>query len=205
MVVHNWRGFGANNAEAEKLAQLGYVAFAVDIYGKGVRPQNTEEAGQQAGIYKSDRKLFRERLSAGLEAMKNFSLVDKNKMAAIGYCFGGTGVMELARSGADVKGVVSFHGGLDSPTPEDGKNIKAKVLALHGADDPFVPESDLKAFEDELKGAGVDYQIVKYSQAKHAFTDKGADDDGIDGTAYNAAADARSWQAMKDFFNEIFR
>ena len=204
LVVHNWYGFGANNDRADMLAQLGYVAFAVDIYGKGIRPKNADEAGGQAGIYKGDRKLFREKLLAGLEAMKNFSLVDPKKMAAVGYCFGGTGVMELARAGADVKGVVSFHGGLDSPTPEDGKNIKAKILALHGADDPFVPEADLKAFEDELKAAQVDYQIVKYSGAKHSFTDKTADSDAFDGTAYNANADRRSWKAMQDFFKEIF-
>ena len=119
------------------LAQLGYVAFCADIYGKGIRPKDVSEAGAQAGKYKSDRALLRARVNAALDVLKKNELVDTNRVAAIGYCFGGTTVIELARSGAELNGVVSFHGGLDSPTPADGKNIKCKVLALAGADDPF--------------------------------------------------------------------
>ncbi len=120
-------------------------------------------------------------------------------MAAIGYCFGGTGVMELARSGADIKAIVSFHGGLDSPTPADGKNIKCKVLACHGADDPFVPPKDVAAWEAEMKSASVDYKLIKYPGAVHAFTQKMAGNDNSKGAAYNAEADAKSWEAMKEF------
>src|SRR5205085_11459672 len=124
---------------AEQLAEMGYVAFAVDVYGTTQRPKDTAEAAKTSGVYKNDRQLLRGRMIAGLKTLTNQPLVDSSKLAAIGYCFGGTAVLELARTGADLKGVVSFHGGLDSPTPSDGKKIKAKILALHGADDPYVP------------------------------------------------------------------
>lgn len=205
LIVHDWMGPSANSkARAEQLAALGYVAFAADIYGKGIRPSNNDEAGKLATIYKTDRTLFRKRLTAGLEELKKQKGVEVNKIAAIGYCFGGTGVLELARTGANVRGVVTFHGGLDSPTPADGKNIKAKVLALHGADDPFVPEKDIKAFEDEMRSGGVDWELVKYSKAVHGFTMPNAGNNPAAGMAYNAEADKRSWIAMQDFFKEIF-
>ena len=121
-------------------------------------------------------------------------------MAAIGYCFGGTGVIELARSGANIAGVVSFHGGLDSPVPADGGNIKCKVLACHGADDPFVKPEDLAAFEKEMRDHQVDWQLIKYGGAVHSFTQKMAGDDPSKGAAYNAQADERSWTHMLDFF-----
>ncbi len=127
------------------------------------------------------------------------------KLAAIGYCFGGTGVLELARSGADVKGVVSFHGGLDSLHPEDAKAIKGRVLVLHGADDPYMPAADVAAFQEEMRKAGVDWEMVYYGGAVHAFTNPGAGSDNSKGAAYNAKADARSWVAMQDFFKEIFK
>ena len=139
LIVHQWMGItDYEKKRAESLAQLGYVAFCADIYGKGIRPNNPQEAGTMAGKYKGDRALLRARVAAGLEALKQSQFVDGEKIAAIGYCFGGTTVIELARNGSYVAGVVSFHGGLDSPTPADGKNIKCKVLACHGADDPFV-------------------------------------------------------------------
>ena len=136
-------------------------------------------------------------------------LTDKNKtkadaIAALGYCFGGTGVLELARSGADIKAVVSFHGGLDSPTPADGKNIKARVLALHGADDPVVPVDQLSAFEQEMRTHKIDWQLIKYGRAVHSFTDPTAGNDPKKGAAYNPVADARSWLAMQNFLNESF-
>jgi dienelactone hydrolase len=206
LLIHDWMGVGDYaKSRADQLAGLGYVAFAADIYGKGVRPKSPQEAGEQAGKYKSDRKLFRARAVAGLDELRRSELVDSKRVAAIGYCFGGTGVIELARSGADIAGVVSFHGGLDSPTPADGKNIKARVLALHGADDPFVPAADIAAFEDELRKANVDWQLVAYGGAVHSFSRPDAGNDNSKGAAYNERADRRSWQAMRDFFAEIFK
>lgn len=206
LIVHEWMGLGPYaQRRAREIAELGYVAFAADIYGKGIRPQNHEEAGKQAGIYKNNRASMRLRVNAGLQILKNHPLVDPPRMAAIGYCFGGTAVLELARSGADVRGVVSFHGGLSTPNPEDAKNIKSKVLVLHGADDPFSPASEIAQLEDEMKAAGVDYQVVLYEGAVHSFTDPEAGSDPSKGAAYNESADKRSWEAMKVFFQEVLR
>jgi dienelactone hydrolase len=205
LVVHQWLGLtDYEKRRATMLAQLGYIAFCADIYGKGVRPKDVSEAGGQAGKYKSDRALLRARVNAGLDVLKKNELVDTKRVAALGYCFGGTTVIELARSGADLNGVVSFHGGLDSPTPADGKNIKCKVLALAGADDPFQKPEDLTAFESEMRDNKVDWQIVFYGGAVHAFTQP---DPGFvnAGAKYNEKADKRSWEAMKDFFGEIFK
>ena len=203
LIVHQWKGLtGYEKHRADLLARMGYVAFAVDIYGKGIRPQNTQEAGAQAGKYKKDRALLRERVQAGLDVLRQQAQTDPKRIAAIGYCFGGTTVIELARSGADIAGVVSFHGGLDSPHPEDGKNIKCKLLVLCGADDPFVPAKDMAAFEDELRQAKVDWQLVKYGGAVHSFTEPTAGDNHLAGAAYNEKADRRSWEAMKGFFAE---
>ncbi len=205
LVVHQWMGLtDYEKKRCEMLVKLGYVAFAVDIYGKGIRPTTVSEAGAQAGKYKSDRALLRQRVNAGLACLRKQGRVDAGRIAAIGYCFGGTTVLELARSGADVAGVVSFHGGLDSPKPEDGKNIKCKVLALHGADDPFVPEKDLAAFEAELRAAKVDWQLVQYGGAVHSFTDWKADG-SLKGAQYNERADRRSWADMEQFLVESFK
>lgn len=206
LVVHQWKGLGDyEKKRAEMLARLGYNVFAADIYGKGIRPSNPKEAGAEAGKYKNDRTLLRARVRAGLDLLAQHEFTDPKRMAAIGYCFGGTTVLELARSGADIAGVVSFHGGLSSPTPGDAKNIKAKVLALHGADDRAVPASEVAAFEDEMRQGGVDWQLVAYGGAVHAFTDWGAGNDNSKGAAYNERADRRSWEAMKQFFTELFK
>jgi dienelactone hydrolase len=203
LVTHDWLGVTDKTRErADQLAALGYVAFAVDIYGKGVRPKSSDEAGALAGSFKKDRALLRTRMENGLKALREQKNVDAKRLAVIGYCFGGTAALELARAGADVKSVVSFHGGLDSPHPDDGKKIKAKILALHGADDPFNSASDLAAFEDEMRKARVDWQLIKYGGAVHSFTDRTAGSDNSKGAAYNALADKRSWRAMKDFFAE---
>ena len=205
LVVHDW--FGVSDyvkGRAEQLAKLGYVAFVADIYGKGVRPQTPQEAGAAAGKFKADRSLLRARVNAALDILEKNPNVDPARIAAIGYCFGGTTVLELARSGADIAGVVTFHGGLDTPTPEDAKNIRCKVLILHGADDPLAPAAQVTALEDEMRKAGVDYQINLYGGAVHAFTRKDSGNDPSKGVAYNEKADQRSWQAMKDFFTEIF-
>jgi dienelactone hydrolase len=205
LVVHAWMGLDDNaKRRAEMLAQLGYVAFAADIYGKGVRPKSRDEAGTLAGKYKGDRKLLRDRVNAGFETLLHQPNVDAGKTAAIGYCFGGTTVIELARSGAKVSGVVSFHGGLDSPSPADAKAIAGKVLVLHGAADPFEKPADFAAFQKELADAKVDWQLVAYGGAVHCFTDKGAGSDASTGCAYDPVADARSWAAMRAFFDEVF-
>lgn len=206
LIVHQWKGLGNyEKMRAEMLAKMGYVAFACDIYGKGVRPTSMQEAGAQAGKYKSDRALLRRRVKAGLETLLKQQGVDAKRVAAIGYCFGGTTALELARSGADINGVVSFHGGLGTPTPEDAKNIKCKVLACHGADDPNVPPAEVAGFEKEMRDAKVDWQLIAYGNAVHSFTDKSAGNDNSKGAAYNEKADRRSWEAMKDLFAEIFK
>jgi dienelactone hydrolase len=205
LVVHQWKGLTEyERKRCEMLAKQGYVAFAVDIYGKGIRPTTVQDAGAQAGKYKNDRALLRQRVNAGLNSLKQQDKVDTGRIAAIGYCFGGTTVIELARSGAKIAGVVSFHGGLDSPTPADGKNIKCRVLALHGADDPFVPDKDLTAFEGEMRDGGVDWQLIKYGGAVHSFTDWDARGD-LPGAKYNERADKRSWEDMLQFLNENFK
>lgn len=203
IVVHEWKGLGEYaKRRARELAELGYAAFAADIYGKGVRPQTHQEAGQQAGIYKNDRSLMRARVGAALEVLKAHPIVDPSKTAAIGYCFGGTAVLELARSGADVKGVVSFHGALATPSPQDAGNIKGKVLVCHGAADPFVPAQEVEAFKKEMSDAGVDMRFESYEGAVHSFTVPEANDPP--GAVYNEAADKKSWQSMKAFLAEIF-
>lgn len=205
LVVHEWMGLNDYaKHRADQLAELGYIAFAADIYGDGKIAANREEAGKLAGSYKNDRPLLRARVAAGLATLKAQPGVAGDKIAAIGYCFGGTAVLELARSGADIAGVVSFHGGLDTPTSQDAKNIRAKVLALHGADDPYVPADQVAAFENEMRQAGVDWQLIVYGGAVHGFTNPANGTDNSKGAAYNALADARSWVAMQRFFNELF-
>ena len=206
LIVHDWMGCTDHQKEqAEKLAALGYVALAADVYGKGVRPANAQEASAEAGKYYKDRGLLRSRVRAGLDFLAAQPQADDARLAVTGYCFGGAGALELARSGAPVKAVVTFHGSLANPTPEDAKNIKAKVLVLHGADDPYVKQEEVKAFMDEMRAAGVDWQLVQYSGAVHSFTDPRAGSDNSKGAAYNAAADRRSWQAMRDFFEETLK
>lgn len=204
LIVHQWTGISDHEKEAaRKLAAAGYNVFLADIYGKGIRPQ-PPAAGKEAGKYKADRGLLRARVNAALDVLARDPRTDASRLAATGYCFGGTAVIELARSGAAVKGVVSFHGGLDSPAPADGKNIKAKVLALHGADDPYVPAKDVAAFEAEMKAGGVDYRLVKYPGAVHSFTHKAAGSDNSKGAAYNAEADRDSWSEMERFLKQAF-
>jgi dienelactone hydrolase len=205
IVVPDWMGMSPFAQDrAEQLAKMGYIAIAADIYGKGIRPKDAKEAMQQVALYKGNRPLMRARAKAALDTLVAQSQTDASRVAAIGYCFGGTTVLELARSGAPLVGVVSFHGGLDTPTPEDAKNIKGKVLILHGADDPHVPPDQVAAFEKEMNDAKVDWQLVKYSGAVHAFAVPTAGNDPSKGVAYNPSAARRSWQAMKDFFAEIF-
>ncbi len=205
LVVHEWTGLGTYvQKRVEQLAGLGYVAFGADIYGMGIRPGTPPAAAKEAGKYRNDRQLMRARAKAGLDVLRGQPTVDPGRLAAIGYCFGGTTVLELARSGADMRGVVSFHGGLDTPNPGDARNIRAKVLVLHGADDPHVPPQQVAAFQEEMRKGGVDWQMVIYGGVVHSFTNPDSGNDPTKGAAYNEKADHRSWEAMKVFFAEIF-
>lgn len=204
VVFPNWMGISAETeSKITGLAKLGYVAMAADVYGKGVRPKDGNEAGTLATMYKNDRKLLRERANLALSTLEKNKRVDTKKLLATGYCFGGTAALELARSGANLLGVVSFHGGLSNPTPEDAKNIKAQVEVYHGGVDPFVKAEEVAAFKKEMDDAKVTYQLTSFSNAVHSFTEKGAGNDNSKGAAYNEVADRRSWEGMKDFFSEL--
>src|SRR5258706_3696201 len=206
LVCHQWMGHSDyERRRADETARLGCVAFALAIYGKGVKPKDAAEAGKTAGGYKADRALLRARALAGLDVLRKSEHCDPKKLAVMGYCFGGTTALEVARSGAEIAGTVSFHGDLSSPAPDDAKQIKGKVLALHGADDPFVPAAQVAAFEDEMRKAGVDWQFVAYGGAVHSFTLKHAGNDNSKGAAYNEKADLPSWEAYRSFLAEIFK
>ncbi len=205
VVFHDWMGLGpGTKRRAEQLAELGYVAFAADVYGQGVRPENPGDAGKLAGKFKEDRPLMRARAQAALGYVVSTGRVDVTKTVAMGYCFGGTVALELGRSGAAVAGIVTFHGGLATPHPEDAKNIKGRVLALHGADDPYVKADEVLAFEEEMRQAHVDWQLKAYGGAVHAFAVKEAGSDPSKGAAYNPKADARSWVDLQAFLRELF-
>ena len=205
VVVHDWMGVGDYvKMRAEQLVKLGYVAFVADIYGKGVRPKDAQEASQISGKFRGDRALLRARANAAVKELKKHSAVDVNRIGAMGYCFGGGTVLELARSGEPLAGVISFHGTLDTPNPDDAKNIRGRILVLHGADDPFVQAKDVQAFQDEMRKANVDWEFVAYGGAVHAFTQKGAGNDPAKGAAYNKKADERSFEEMKRFWKDVF-
>jgi dienelactone hydrolase len=205
VIIHQWMGpTDHERRTADKLAGLGYVALAADIFGEGAAPANTKAAAALAGTYKGDRQLYQRRIRAALAALKAQAGVDPDRVAVVGFCFGGTGALEAARAGMPVKGVVSFHGGLDSPADRPVGPIAAKVLVCHGADDPFVPAKDVAAFQDEMRKAKADYTFIAYGGAVHAFTQKEAGDDPSKGAAYQEAAARRSWEHMKNFFGELF-
>jgi dienelactone hydrolase len=205
LVIHEWWGLtDYPKHRAEQLAELGYAAYAPDLFGKVAT--TPDEARQLAGQFYGDRTLLRERLNAALQTLAKRPEVDANKLAAIGYCFGGMGALELARSGADIKGVVSFHGGLSTPNPADAKNIKGHVLVEHGGADPNVKPEDLAAFMKEMNDGGVKWWHVDvYGDAVHGFTNPANVGDPKTGVAYNADADRRSWMAMQHFFDELFK
>jgi len=206
LVVHEWWGLNDYaRKRAKQLAAMGYVAFALDMYGKGKVADNPQEARTYASELYADRQLMRRRAAAGLEVLVKNRLTDRRRVAAIGFCFGGSTALELARSGADLAGVVSFHGGLTTPNPEDAKNIKGPVLVLHGGDDPNVTKENVVAFWKEMQNAGVDWEINIYGGAVHAFTNPAAGNDKSRGAAYNEKAEKSAWKAMQDFFKQIFK
>lgn len=204
VIFPEWNGVSDHTMKrAQMLCELGYSAFVADVYGKGVRPTTMDACAAEAGKYYGNRGLLRARAKAALDALRKLPGTDASKLLGIGYCFGGLTVLELARDGADMRGVVSFHGSLNTPNPSDAKNIKAKVLALHGADDPVVPPAEVAAFEQEMRDAKVDWQLVSYGNAVHSFTNFTMPE-GIPGPAsYNKKVDQRSWLAMQDFFKEV--
>lgn len=205
IIVHNWMGVGEYvMMRAQQMAEMGYVAFVADIYGKGVRPQTVKEAAELAGKYRSgDRKELRSRARAAFDVVKKNKSVDTKKISAMGYCFGGTVALDMARIGLPLAGAISFHGGLASAAANDAKKIKTKLLVLHGAIDPFVPEAEVSQFQKELNEAGINYEFVSYSGAVHSFTEKAAGNDIKAGAAYNEQADKRSFVAMKNFLTEV--
>jgi dienelactone hydrolase len=190
---------------AEALAKLGYVAFVADLYGGGKVTADPSEAGQWHAPLMADRKLLRQRTQAALDVLMAQKLVDKNRVAAIGYCFGGAAALELARAGAPLAGVVSFHGDL-SRTPDEGPDhITAAILVCHGADDTLVSPAVLATFEQEMKQEGANYQINIYGGAKHGFTNPAADTYHLPPVSYNEQAATRSWAAMTSFLAAIFK
>lgn len=205
LMVPNWMGVTEQAAEkAAKVAGSDYVVFVADMYGKDIRPSNADEAGAAATVVRSDRPLMRHRVNAALDVLRNQAdtvALQANNLVAIGFCFGGGAVLELARSGTDIRGVVSFHGNLDTPDPQDAKSIKMPVLVLHGADDPFVPQEQVLAFEDEMRKAEVDWQLFSYGGAVHSFSDPYAKMTGK--AEYHPQVAQRAFGAMRQFFNEV--
>ena len=205
LLLPAWMGID-NNAKdnATELAKLGYTTFVADIYGVDKRPTNGKEAGQLSGSFKKDYALYQKRIQLALDQLIKVG-VNPNKIAVIGYCFGGTGALEAARGKLKVNGVVSFHGGLGRDSARVIDVIDSKVLVLHGADDFYVPETDIKTFQSEMKTAKADWQMVYYANSVHGFTHKDAGTDNSKGMAYNEKAAMRSWKAMLSFFDEIFK
>ena len=198
-------GLGANaKARAAQLATLGYVALAGDPYGEGREFTDLQAAMQVAGGLMADPAKFRARARAGIDKLASLPQVDPTRLAAMGYCMGGTFALELARDGMPLRGVVSFHGGLQTQRPAAAGQIKAKVLVCHGADDPMIQTPQVNAFVEEMTQAGADWQLVSYGGTVHSFTNPQADGTMLPGIKYNAQSDARSWQAMRNFFAEVF-
>jgi dienelactone hydrolase len=191
---------------AQRLAKLGYVVLVADTYGKGIHPATNAEAAAESGKYMKDRELYRVHALAAYDLLRANSMVDPNRIAAIGYCFGGVGALELARSGADIKDVVGFHvSNLTTPTPADDRNIKAHVLIMQGDLDPNTPPEMRATFEKTMEDAHVDWQLVVYSGTAHCYTDAEAGNSLAHGCAYNPVAEQRSWQAMNDLFEATLR
>jgi dienelactone hydrolase len=205
LVMPGGFGLGANaKGRADMLARLGYVALAGDPYGGGLEVDDLKEVMKLVTELRADTTKFRRRARVALEKLKSLPQVDPSCMAAIGYCLGGTFVLELARDGAPLKGVVTFHGGLETKSPATLGQVKAKLLILTGADDPTVPVAHVNAFADEMTKAGADWQIVSFGATKHGFTYPDAATRGIDWIEYNKVTDERSWKAMRSFFEEAF-
>jgi dienelactone hydrolase len=205
LVVHEGSGLTDHaKRRARELAELGYVAFACDMYGDGHVAKSMTEGRPRLMALRAEPEKLRGRVRAGLEALRAQPGVDPTRLAAIGFCFGGLCVLELARSGADVLGVVSFHGIFATDHPARAGELKAKVLACHGSADPFVSADDVRAFEKELSEAGADWHLLVLGGAGHGFTNPAVDQFAVPGMAYDAKAERRSWAAMRDFLDDLF-
>ncbi len=206
LIVHEWWDLNdyARN-RAEQLAQMGYVAFAVDMYGKGSVTTHPDQAGTWMREIQSNVKTWQQRAIEGLRILQKQELVDTSRLAAIGYCFGGATVMQLVYSGIDIQGVVSFHGSLPLPRMQRVPQPKTKILIAHGNADPFLSENHVKKFRSALDKAGFDWQMVIYAGARHSFTNPHAGTFGMDALKYDKNADQRSWKQMQVFFDEIFQ
>jgi dienelactone hydrolase len=204
IVSHAWGGRDEFVGEkARKLAELGYVGFAMDMYGKGVRGSSVDENSALMQPFMEDRKTLQRRMHLSLDTLRQQPEVDASRIAAMGFCFGGLCVLDLARTGADIRGVASFHGLLFPPDNTKGTRISARVLCMHGYDDPMGTPDAVLALADELTAAEADWQLHAYGNTQHAFTNPMANDSKL-GTVYNAAADRRSWHSLVNFLEELF-
>ena len=205
VVVPEGFGLGQNAKDrAVRLAKLGYVALAADPYGDGRAYTDLEAAMEAMGPLAANPVKFRQRARVAMDTLSALPQVDASKLAMIGYCMGGGLSIEMARDGAPLRGVVSFHGGLQTSKPAQAGNVKAKILVCHGVDDPMIPTKQVTDFMTEMAEAGADWQFISYGNTVHSFTNPQADGSLMPGIKYNAASDARSWQAMQNFFDEIF-
>ena len=203
LILPAWMGIDDHAKEsAEELSKLGYYAFVADIYGVGNKPSNYSEAGQKAGYFKKNIQEYHKRIQLALEQLIKEG-ANPNEIVVMGYCFGGTGAIEAARTNMKIKGIVSFHGGLSKDEARKIDPISARVLVLHGADDPYESETEIKAFQNEMRTAKADWEMVYYANAVHSFTDKNAGNDNSKGAAYNEKAEKRSWKALLGFLKEV--
>ena len=205
LILPAWMGIDAHAKQsAEDLSKLGYYTFVADIYGEGNYPKNWDEAGKNAGYYKSHIDEYRKRIKLSLDQLIKGG-ANPDEIVVIGYCFGGTGALEAARANMPVKGVVSFHGGLGRDTTKAISPIQSKILVCHGADDFFIPQTEILPFQQEMRDSKADWQMIYYADAVHAFTDPAIGNDKSKGVAYNEKAANRSWKAMLDFFDEVLK
>lgn len=204
LVVHEWWGLNDYaKRRARMLAELGYVAFAADMYGKGKATADPSKASEWAGHLRGNVGLWRARALRGIEILKKQDVTDTERLAAIGYCFGGSTVLHLAYAGAPLKAVVSFHGGL--PTPADDAEIKAAIVICHGASDQHAEDKEIIAVKDALNKHKADWLMIMYGNARHSYTNPAVDEHGIPSVRYNEKADKRSWQHMKEFLSEALK
>ena len=205
LILPAWKGIDDHSKEvAQNLSKLGYYAFVADIYGEENYPKDAKEAGEKSGFYKKNYSDYQKRISLALEQLIKAG-ANADNIVVIGYCFGGTGALEAVRGNLNVKGAVSFHGGLGKDNARANDAIKTKVLVLHGADDSFVPQKDIDSFQKEMRDGKADWQMIYYADAVHAFTEKSAGNDKSKGVAYNEKADKRSWQHLLLFLEEVLQ